>query len=645
MNPIASKALTATTAMLVIWGPCFAGSENYSLRDHPDEKSLYQLKAGDTLRGLARQFLGGEEFFRELLEYNKISNPLLVGEGFMLMLPGKERKNAIRELIKSRNILAMSVDAQAEEFAPGEFLAAKEAIDAAEENRRIGAYDKATALAQLGLVRAQHAIKIADENARIQQGGKITAVQGLVEISFDSEKSWREVSLDDEFTVKAIIRTGSTSRAELNLTDGTIIHLLESTKFTLNNFIYDLRNGKRTSQLQVILGNILGKIKPKEVEQSTFEVKSGSAALAIRGTELRIGSDFTQTTRISVLDGDILVKANQKEMAIPGNFGTFIEKDRAPVKPVKLLPVPTILSPTSIIHETAIQDVDFFWDHVKIVPEKMTQKVTKYLFKKFASYHLEIATDVLFNHIIQNHITTENNFMTGVLAPGEYYWRLSSIDNNGLEGPSSQVRKLQVIRDLRIDIVSEFLPLEKYDKWITRPSNTFYAVPIQSDSSVESLEFSLNRGPFELYDDNIILKKDGQYLLRVKGVGADGYHGDIIEQLIEIDGTPPIIAMDISPIQDDIDLGEVVYVTINVIDNTELESLQYKINDEDFQPYTEPIAISLAREPGGVYLKGGTLFGKVILDKNLRRNLKTKILCHAVDIVGNESFESISLKY
>ena len=636
----------AAASLLIIECTVFAdAAADSATNSSQDERFVYRVKTGETLRDLARRFLGGEEFSTELLEYNKVSNPLLVDEGFILMIPGRERNDAIKKLLEAREVFLQAVDAKAEEFAAEEFLTAKETIGAAEENRRVGAYEKAIALAQLSMERAKHAIKVANERARVQQGGKITAILGKVEISLDAEKSWRSVSEGDEFTVQAIIRTGDGSRAELTLDDGSVIQLLESSRFVLQNFIYDLRDGKRKSELQVILGNILGKIKPKQVRESSFRVKSASAALAIRGTKLRVGTSLSQTARISVLDGEILARANQREVVIPGNFGTFVEEGLPPADPIELLPAPKVILPPATTYQTGIQILDLSWEHVKTSPKKIAQRVTNYFFNRFASYHVEIGKDITFNQIVEDHVTGENNLQTNVLSPGEYYWRVSSIDNNGLEGSPTRAKKLRVVRDLTVEIVPDFPPIEWYDKWVTVPMNAFNILPVELDSSVDRLEFSLNRGRFETFDGRISLKEDGEFLLWVRGVGVDGYLGEVVQRLIQIDGTPPTITIDVSSIEEDPDLGEVVYITMDATDNTDVEILEYKIDDEDFQPYIGEIAISVARKPGGVYLKGGSVFGKVILDKHLRRSLKIKIHCRAVDLVGNESFESVSLKY
>lgn len=637
--------LLTTTIILMVGYPHLAEAEEAIIQANQKEKTLYKIKKDETLRDVALQFLGGEEYMAELLEYNKISNPLRVNEGFLLMIPGSERDRATQDLIKARDILAKAVDAMAEEYAADEFTVTLEAIEGAEESRRIGAYEKAIALTQLGFARAEHAIIMANERANVRQGGKITAVDGTVEFSQDDENSWEKVSVGQELTINTIIRTGTDSRAKLILEDGSTIQVLESSKFVIRKFFYDLRTGKRTSQLEVILGNILGKIKPKKVKESTFEVNVGAAALGIRGTELRMGSDPAEASRISVLEGEIIINTNEEEMVVPENFGTFVEEGKPPAEPVELLPPPKGLSPGIGIHETSAQNLILSWDHVAIIPEKITQRVAKYFFNKFARYHLEIASDTEFNFIVKDEIANENRIQTGVLSPGEYYWRVSSVDNNGLEGRSSDVGKLRIVRDLTIRIIPEFSPIKRNNSWIIHPTDILKVVPSQISSSVGYLEYSLNHGPFRVFDGIVNIPEDGEYQLKVRGVGIDEYAGNLIQQLIVVDGTPPEISIDVSRVQEEPNTGKMVYVTVEATDNTGVESLEYQLNDEEYRSYTGRIPINITKKPGGIYLKGSNLHGNTVVDKNLRRALKFSIHCHATDLLGNESFESISLKY
>ena len=76
-----------------IYGYCFnllADPATSSVPFQPNAGELYTIKAGETLREIARRKLGGEEFMLELLEYNHIENPLVVSEGYLIMIPGKE---------------------------------------------------------------------------------------------------------------------------------------------------------------------------------------------------------------------------------------------------------------------------------------------------------------------------------------------------------------------------------------------------------------------------------------------------------------------------------------------------------------------------------------------------------------------------
>ena len=70
----------------------------------------------------------------------------------------------------------------------------------------------------------------------------------------------------------------------------------------ITSFEYDRRNGKRRSRLKVIVGEIMGKVKKKKAKDSTFEIRTSTTALSIRGTDLRVGAS-TKVSRVALLEG------------------------------------------------------------------------------------------------------------------------------------------------------------------------------------------------------------------------------------------------------------------------------------------------------------------------------------------------------
>jgi len=109
---------------------------------------VYQLKATDSLRELAARFLGGEEFLSELLAYNRVSNPLELGHGSFIGIPGEERVAALAAIEKANEATRKAIAAAAQTYALDELKAAQEGVDAANAARGRALYAKASELAR-----------------------------------------------------------------------------------------------------------------------------------------------------------------------------------------------------------------------------------------------------------------------------------------------------------------------------------------------------------------------------------------------------------------------------------------------------------------------------------------------------------------
>jgi len=236
----------------------------------------------------------------------------------------------------------------------------------------------------------------------------------------------------------------------------------------------------------------------------------------------------------------------------------------------------------------------------------------------FVTFHLEIATDKKFNQIVQNHFPKKNRLKSNILAPGDYYWRISSLDKNKLEGRSSEIRELHITRNLELNIIPSTPPIDDLNNWIIGPTNTIKVAAKLYDTSVTNLEYSLNSGEYFETDGRIFFHSEGEYLLTVRGVGADGIKGEPLQQHIIVDTSPPTIDYQVSPIQRDSEIGDFVYVTLDVTDNTGVESVVYSINDKEFKPYTGRFKLAVNKQYKNIHKQAADIFGKDVVDAHLR---------------------------
>jgi len=91
-------------------------------------------------------------------------------------------------------------------------------------------------------------------------------------------------------------------------------------------------------------------------------------------------------------------------------------------------PVVTLISPADKL-ETSTDKLTFKWQ----------------IEKKATSYQLQVAIDNEFNNLIIDEISSKNTItIKEILQDGEYYWRITAIDNNGNKGKHSQIREFSI---------------------------------------------------------------------------------------------------------------------------------------------------------------------------------------------------------
>ena len=92
-------------------------------------------------------------------------------------------------------------------------------------------------------------------------------------------------------------------------------------------------------------------------------------------------------------------------------------------------PVVTLISPAHKL-ETSNKALTFKWK----------------LEKKAASYQLQIATDIQFSNLIVDQISTKNTLTIeeGIIQDGDYFWRITAIDENKNKGKPSEAREFSI---------------------------------------------------------------------------------------------------------------------------------------------------------------------------------------------------------
>ena len=541
-----------------------------------DGRLMHQMQPGEALSGLAKRYLGGEENVPELLEFNNIRNPTSVRAGTWIAIPGAIRDVAVDSIIQAEAGLKAAGDAQAEKFAKPFYAGAMEKLKASRQARFSAAYAKAIGLAEVSVALSRQAIAEANKNANVSRDGRFMKVHGDVDVSIDNGATWNPVKAGDQMPVSALVRTGPESRAEFSLEDGSELQISESTEVNIAQFIEDLRTGVMNVELEVTVGNLLGRIKPRN-DGSKRKVKTPRASIAIRGTTLRVRTKEDRTVFGELIEGRADMISDRGTQQIPPAYGTVMPPDGPPRPPIPLLASPAVRAPASGL-ETARQLVSLAWDPAP------GPKPTR--------YQVEIADDDRFTRIRENRYTEGQDMVTAVLPQGDYFWRVTAIDKNGLVGMPGETRPLSIRKHMLADLLYLGAIKSLAGEKVIGPDIHFRAVPLRKDTSVVRLEYRIDDGPFQPHDQPFNIAQDGVHRITVRGIAADGDIGPEKQLSVRVDVIPPSITMAVSAPFRNADGTHSIEATLSARDNVKLDRIEYAVDRGPYKPYAEPITLS-----------------------------------------------------
>ena len=439
-------------------------------------------------------------------------------------------------------------------------------------------YAEAVKQADTAQVTARTAKTLADERAPIQEPGTAVAVVGEVTLQLKDGSKPKLLSAGDAVPVGSVLRTAESARAEILLGDGSLIQVLPNTQMVIASYLRDRRDGRRRSRLNVIMGNILGRVQKRKHERSTYELRSRSATIAIRGTEIRLNTGQDDVSRLAVLGGSAEFKGTGRPLPVPTNFGTYAAEGAPPAPILELLPPPEVVSPDSETAAWGRPRYRFAWRPVK--------------HKRFAAFHFELATDTAYNDVREESLAPQTAYETRPLPEGDYYWRVTTVDTNSLEGRANQ-GKLTIGRDMRVVFEPQTQPVVQDGVWVFGPGNLVHVVAASKATSVVGMEVSLGgetRWRFWEPIGRIRFTYEVTAALRARGIDEDGERGPSAEQAVRVDLSPPKISVVLSPLPPDPNRADAVRVRCQADDPSGVAHIEYGV-DGKFTDYTGPFVL------------------------------------------------------
>lgn len=223
-------------------------------------------------------------------------------------------------------------------------------------------------------------------------------------------------AIDNTLNLGDQLETGEQSNVLIRFADNSEIVVMQNAKVDFNHMTQYGETGMVDSRIRLIQGDIETHAKTQKGNAARFEIHTPAAISAVRGTRFRTSySTADSSSHIEVLEGGVAVKGGRTTRLVRSGYGTHIEKNKAPLKPQKLLPAPKIL--------TYPEPIEVIGSQVRWKP-----------IKKAINYRVLISTSQQFGSIVWDSNSDRTAISLPDLADATYFFELRAIDKFGIEG-------------------------------------------------------------------------------------------------------------------------------------------------------------------------------------------------------------------
>ncbi len=236
------------------------------------------------------------------------------------------------------------------------------------------------------------------------------------------------VAVGDRLREGAALRTADSGFVTVQLVDGSTMQVKPRTDMKLERIRRLAGTNVTDTQVDMSSGTAEVRFKPAVPKVSRFQIRTGFATAAVRGTEFRVTAQ-EKGTRTEVSEGTIVftglpaggvAPTAADTVAVPDGFGSFVDETRKPAPPVALLAAPALPRPF------IVQVAPTF----RLRLARVTGAVT---------YRATLATDADMQQVRYEQVFNTADIVFANLEPGNYTLQVRAIDKSGLEGRDGRV--------------------------------------------------------------------------------------------------------------------------------------------------------------------------------------------------------------
>ncbi|MBI3995406.1 MAG: hypothetical protein HY349_05460 [Nitrospirae bacterium] len=253
---------------------------------------------------------------------------------------------------------------------------------------------------------------------------------------------WTATDLDMALYDRDAVQTLKSSRAIVTFDSTNFLDLDENAMVIIKRIEDNPILRDRRTFLVMVEGNLRGRIEatPERnmdvaVTTAAGEVRVKTAKIAERRADFAVKVNPDQSTSLTVFDGEATLTAAGKTVTVKENEVARVAPNQAPSDP-EPIPAPVAL-------HLPVSDAQYYY---RDFPPRIVFDWEGG--DRGYRYHIQVGRDPLFRDRVLDEVTTKRWFMFGNLRAGDYRWRVSAVNKDGLEGAAGEVRPIKVTRDL-----------------------------------------------------------------------------------------------------------------------------------------------------------------------------------------------------
>lgn len=252
---------------------------------------------------------------------------------------------------------------------------------------------------------------------------------------------WTTAALEMALYDRDAVQTLKNARAIVTFDESNFLDLGENAMVIIKRMLDDPVLRDRRAYLVVVEGDLRARIEATPgrsmdlaVATTAGEVRVRTAKSDTRRAEFAVKVNPDQSTTLTVFEGQATLTNAGKSVVVRQNESTRVAPNEAPAEPRAVLPPVALSKPEpefTAFYRDFPRRIQFDWTGA--APARR--------------YHIQVARDALFRDRVLDEFASRRAFVFGNLHAGDYFWRVSAVSEDGVEGTPSEARPLRVVRD------------------------------------------------------------------------------------------------------------------------------------------------------------------------------------------------------